>query len=63
VNRPALSEINMPAILAEVKVAMTPEIKAEMATLATRPDLPGARVESTPIWIPTEEILPKPQTA
>jgi hypothetical protein len=54
---------NIPAMLAEVKVAITPEIKAEKATLATRPALPGASVESTPIWIPTEEILPKPQTA
>lgn len=55
--------INIPAILADVKVAKTPENRAEMATLATRPALPGARAPRTPIWIPTEEMLPKPQMA
>ena len=55
--------INIPAMLAEVKVANTPEIRAEMATFAIRPARFGARAESTPIWIPTEEIFPKPHTA
>jgi len=57
------STINMPAIDALVKVEMTPEINADKATLATRPLRLGASWESTPICMPTEEILPKPQTA
>jgi len=53
----------MPAIDALVNVEMTPEINADNATLATRPLRLGASWESTPIWMPTEEMLPKPQTA
>jgi hypothetical protein len=55
--------INIPAMLALVRVEMTPETKADKATLAIRPLCPGANCESTPIWIPTELMLPKPQTA
>lgn len=57
------STISMPAIAALVSVEMTPEINAESATFATRPARSGASWESTPIWMPTEEMLPKPQTA
>jgi hypothetical protein len=54
---------NIPAILALVSVAITPLNSADMATFATLPLRPGANCDSTPIWMPTLEILPKPQTA
>ncbi len=53
----------MPAMLAEVSVLMIPEIKALSATLAMRPPCPGASCERTPIWMPTEPMLPQPQRA
>lgn len=52
-----------PAIEAEVKVAKTPEIRAETASLAISPPRFGANWERIPIWIPSEPIFPKPQHA
>jgi hypothetical protein len=53
----------MPAMEALVRVDMTPDNSAEIATFAIRPLRPGASCDKTPIWIPTDEMLPKPQTA
>lgn len=41
--------INIPATLAEVSVAKTPENKAETASFETSPARPGEICESTPI--------------
>jgi len=57
------STINIPAMLALVKVEMTPDIKADKANFAIWPLLPGANWLKTPIWIPTELIFPNPHTA
>jgi hypothetical protein len=54
---------NMPAMLAEVKVDKTPQRKAEIETLTTSPERLGEICESTPIWIPSEPMLPKPCSA
>jgi hypothetical protein len=54
---------NMPAMLAEVKVDKTPQKKAEIETLTTSPERLGEICESTPIWIPSEPMLPKPCSA
>lgn len=53
----------MPAIAALVSVLTTPLMSELSATLATRPPLPGASCDSTPIWMPTDEMLPKPHSA
>ena len=52
-----------PATEALVKVDITPEIRAEMASLETSPALEGASCPKIPIWIPKEPMFPKPQTA
>lgn len=52
-----------PATLAEVRVDITPAIMADIAKRETSPDLPGAICESMPIWVPSEQRLPKPQSA
>lgn len=52
-----------PATLAEVRVARTPEIRAETARRATSPPRVGASWLRIPIWIPREPMLPKPQRA
>jgi hypothetical protein len=54
---------NMPAMLADVRVHKTPHTKAEMETFTTSPERLGEICESTPIWIPSEPMLPKPQQA
>lgn len=43
------SVYSIPATLADVRVEMIPEIKAEIATLDTSPARPGAICDKTPI--------------
>lgn len=58
---PAMPSVNsMPATLAEVSVAKTPENRADSATRETSPARPGAIWDRTPIWVPREPMLPKP---
>jgi len=52
--------ISIPATLADVSVAKTPENKAETASFETSPARPGEICERTPIWVPREPIFPKP---
>ena len=59
----AWSVTTRPATDAEVRVEIAPEMRAEMASLETSPPRPGATCESTPIWVPTEPKLAKPQRA
>jgi hypothetical protein len=54
------SKINIPAIAALLKVLRMPVISALTAREATSPVLFGAICESTPIWVPSEPMLPKP---
>ena len=59
----AWSVTSKPAILALVRVLNAPEINAEMASLLTSPLRLGAIWESTPICVPNEPMLAKPQSA
>lgn len=54
------SVYNMPATLADVRVAKTPEKSAESATRETSPERPGAIWPRTPIAVPRDPTLPKP---
>jgi hypothetical protein len=54
------SKINIPAIAALLSVLRMPVMSALTASPATSPVLPGAICESTPIWVPSEPMLPKP---
>lgn len=53
----------IPAILADIKVAVMPVIKAEKASLAKSGVRLGANCMKTPIWFPTDPMFPKPAIA
>ena len=57
------SVINSPAIAALVKVLIAPVNMALIATRETSPARDGAIWASTPIWLPSEPMLAKPQRA
>ena len=57
------SVMTKPATEADVNVAKTPETRAEKARPETSPPLEGASWLRMPIWIPSEPMLPKPQSA
>jgi len=50
----------MPATLADVNVDKTPQKSAETATRKTSAPRLGASCDSTPIWMPSELMFPKP---
>lgn len=61
--RPTWFVTTRPATVAEVSVAVMPEMRADTARRETWPAREGASWPRIPIWIPSEPMLPKPQTA
>lgn len=54
---------SMPAMLALDRVLRMPVMSAETARRLTSPEREGEIWERTPIWVPREPMLPKPQRA